>query len=312
MPENWAEDVRTVDFRLAVEFELNENPGKLRAWCGSSSSYTGKKVQIVDRFDDIYAEEIDTRNGDTKNTDTEVERRWLVKPKRQSVAPLIDPDDQMATKVGLKSPLAVGVAKAIRRAQDDRVLQGFYGTAYTGEEGATAVAFKAANVLAADFGNAGTDMGLTLAKLIRMRRMIAAAFVDTDMETPIMPVTSAQIEDLLSIEQIQSRDFNPLAKQALQDGKVATFMGFTFVPCEYGNAKAFPLGSQLTLDGDGNRRVPVFVPSGLHFGSWLDFEGHADLRPDKNHSEQIAGYTCGGATRTNEDKCFQILCKEAA
>jgi hypothetical protein len=87
-------------------------------------------------------------------------------------------------------------------------------------------------------------------------------------------------------------------------------MGMDFLQAEIGNPKAYKLSASLTVDGSGYRRLPVFLRSGMHWGNWLDFEGHADLRPDKNHSEQIAGYTCGAATRVLEDKAYQILCAE--
>jgi hypothetical protein len=311
MPENWADTTRTVDYQKNVEFQLNETPGKLATRVGSTKSYSGKKEQIVDRFDDMPAHEISERNGDTINTDPNVIRRWIVKPKRQAVIPLLDPDDVMSTSVDIKSPLVMGTTRSIRRAQDDRWLQGYYGVAYTGEDGSTQVPFKAANIMAADFSAPGTATGLTLAKLIRMRRLMSAAFVDMESEIPEMPVTAAQIEDLLNIPEVRSRDFNPLEKAALQEGKVATFMGFRFVPVEFGNPKAFPKGAELTVDGQGNRLVPVYVPSGLHRGVWLEFESHIDLRPDKNHSTQVAGYECSAVTRLDEDKCFLIRCKES-
>jgi len=310
MPENWADTTRTVSFRKAVEFQLNEQPGKLKP-LASQAGYAGKKAQIEDRFDDLVAREISTRNSDTVNDDTNVNRRWIVKPKRATVAPLLDPDDQMATEVDIKSPLAVGVAKAIRRYQDDKWLQGFYGTAYTGEEGASTVPFKAANIMEVDYSTSGTPSGLTLNKLIGMKKLMTQRFVDLEAEMPIIIVTASQIEDLLKIQQVQSADFNPQATQALQNGKVTEFMGFRFIPAEIGNSGAYPLSSTLTVDGSGYRRLPVLVPSGMHFGTWLDFEGHVDMRADKNHSTQIAGYTCGQGTRVLEDKCFQILCVEA-
>lgn len=309
MAENWADTTRTAEYQANVEFALNETPGKLASWCGSKGSHEGASVEITDRFSDINAEDIETRNADTVNTDPDVERRWMLKPKRASVAPLLDPDDVMSTSVDIKSPLVMGVARGVRRRQDDAWLEGFYGTAYTGEKGVTGVPFKSANILAVDFSTTGTPTGLTLNKLIRIRRLMGAAFVDLETERPIMPVTAAQVEDLMKIPEYRSRDYN--AMMPLMDGKVVNFMGFTFVPCEYGNAKAFPKGSSLTVDGSGYRRVPVFVPSGMHRGSWLEFDGKIDLRADKNHSTQIAGYTAVGCTRLNEDKCFQVLCAES-
>ncbi len=312
MAENFADVGRSAEFQANVEFELNETPGKLATWSKIKLTGTGNSsVKVTNRFSDMNAHEIEGRNQDTINTDPDLTARWIHKPRRQAVIPLLDPDDQMGTSIELKAPLVTGTARGIRRAHDDRWLEGFYGTAYTGEKGTVAVPFKAANIMAVDFGAPGTPLGITLAKLIRMRRMLSAAFVDLETETPIMPVTAAGIEDLLNIPEVRNRDFNPTEKQALQSGKVATFLGFTFVPVEYGNPKAFPLGSKLTVDANGNRRIPVFVPSGMADATWLEFQAEIDKRADKNHSLQIAGYTCRASTRTDEDKCFQMLAKES-
>lgn len=310
MAQDWPDTTRTVDFRLAVTFALNEMPGKFMPLAGSRSSYSDKKVQIEDRFSDLYGYEIDGRNTETSHVDGTVDRRWLAKPKRYAVPVLIDQDDVMTTRVDIKSPIAAQVAKAVRRYQDDQWLLGYYGAALTGEEGATTVAFKSSNIMAVDYASTGTPKGLTLEKLIGMRKLMMQRLVDVEMEKPHVIVTAEQVEDLLSIPQIQSRDYNPLTMQALQNGEVTDFMGFRFIPAEIGNSKAYPKAAAVTVDGNGYRRVPVFVPSGIHMGVWKDFEGHVDMRPDKHHGEQIAGYSCVRATRVLEDKCFQILCTE--
>ncbi|GAA0749553.1 phage capsid protein [Sphingomonas trueperi] len=311
MPENWADTTRTAEYQANVEFQLNETPGRAQMFAGSKGSHSGASVEITDRFSDMEAHEIEGRNADTVNTDTSVERRWMHKPRRRAVIPLLDPDDAMSTSVDIKSPLVVGTARGIRRTQDDAFLEGYFGTAYTGEKGTIAVPFKSANVMASDYGTTGTQTGMTLNKLIDMQMMISESFADEE-ETPIIPVTPRQVADLLKIPEIRSKDFNPQDVMPLQSGKVATFLGFTFVPMRYGSAKAYPRGSALTLASASPniRSVPVFVPSGIHRGSWLEFESHIDLRADKNHSTQIAGYTCVGFTRLNEDKCFVMQCKE--
>src|SRR5437868_5648998 len=96
------EVLRTIEYRKAVGFQLNEMPGKLRQLVGSSAPYSSKKAQIVDRFDDLQAQERDGRNTDTRNVDGSVERRWIVKPKPMDVSPLIDRDDQLATEIGIQ------------------------------------------------------------------------------------------------------------------------------------------------------------------------------------------------------------------
>lgn len=303
------EVLRTVEYRLAVDYQLNERPGKLSVLAGSTGSYSDKKVQIEDRFDDLTAAEKIQRNGDTNNVDISAERRWLAKPRTQNVAPLLDRDDLIATKIDVKSPIAVQTAKAIRRAQDDRWLQGYYGNALTGEDGATVVPFKAANIVAVNQDEGG-NVGLSLAKLIYISTLMDSHFLADEGEERIAIITAKQKKDLLKLIQIQSRDYNPQQVLALQNAKVIEFMGFTFIQAEIGNAGAYPLGSALTVDGNGYRRVPFFVKSGMHFGTWTDFFGRVTERDDKAFSTQIYGETCVAATRVNEDKCFQMLCVE--
>jgi len=143
--------------------------------------------------------------------------------------------------------------------------------------------------------------------------MMATALVDLEDEMPIIIVTAKQVTDLLKINEVTSRDYNPMVTQALQNGKVAEFLGFRFLPAEIGNAtnRGYGTAAALTVDGSGYRRVPVFVPSGMHWGTWEEFYGRVEERADKNYSWQIYGETCGAATRTNEDKCFQMLCLES-
>lgn len=302
------ETTRTIEYRLGVDFQLNEMPGKLRPLVGSSANYSDKMAQIEDRFDELQVREVTGRNTDTVNTDIDVERRWIMKPRRQNVAPLLDKDDAITTKVDLQSPLATQTAKAIRRAQDGRWLQGFYGNAYTGEGESTltAVPFKAANILAVDTGETGAH-GITKNKLIAMLELIKVRLVDIEAEKPIMLITAKQASDLLKINEMVSRDYNPLFAQTLYDGKPSDFMGFRFIQTELGNSKVYPDAYGLTVDGSGYRRNPVFVPSGMHFGIWEEFDGRIDVLPGKNMSTQIYAETCGAATRVNEDKCFQML-----
>jgi hypothetical protein len=294
------ETTRTTDFRLAVDYQLQEQSGKLWPLVGSHANYSDKLGQIEDRFDDVLVREVVTRNGDTVTSDIDVERRWIVKPRRQNVAVLIDKDDMLSTKIELKSPIAVQTARAIRRAHDGRWLQGFYGNAYTGEgeSSLTAVPFKSANILAS------SSAGITKNKLIAMRELIATRLVDTEAEMPIMLITAKQVTDLLKINEVVSRDYNPAVTLALQNGEPTPFMGFRFIQTELGNSRVYPDASTLTVNGSSERLNPVFVPSGMHGGTWLDFEGYIDRRPDKNQSIQVYGETVAAATRVNEDKCF--------
>lgn len=301
------EVTRTVEFGLAVDYQLNERPGVLRQLVGSSATYTDKSAQIVDRFDDINAEEKQGRNEDTNNIDLSAERRFIHKPKSQDLAPLLDRDDMRTTKLDLKSPAAVQVSKAIRRAQGIRWLQGYYGTAYTGETGATAVPFKSANIMASG------GVGITLNKLIAMQELLGERLVasEEEPEEVFSIITAKQRTDLLKINEMRSRDYNPNLPAMLQTGKPAPFMGFTWIFSQLGDSRVYPGATSLTVDGSNDRRVPFFVKSGLHWGNWEEQFVRVTERSDKKFSWQIYAETCGAAARVHEDKCFQMLCTES-
>lgn len=325
MADDWAEMTRTVSYEKAVEFQLNEQAGKLKPLAGSfKSGMTDTSVEITDRFSDLVAEEIDGRNSKTQFQDMNDERRWIHKPKRAAIHVPLDPDDEMATQIDLNAPIAVGVARGIRRYQDDKWLIGYYGTAYTGEQGLTAVGFKSANVIPADWGEtAGTYTGLTLAKLRRIRYLFRTLLVDTEAEMVQMLITAEEIDDLLQIDQYINSRYNPesqvrtrllpmgeTARQALQDGEPTPFLGINFIPTELTNPKPYPMANAqgLTTNGSGHRRLPAFVPSGIAGRWWLDFQTERDKRPDMNHSTQYSGYTCGAFSRVHEDKCLIVEC----
>ena len=50
MADDWAETTRTVSYEKAVEFHLNEQPGKLKPLVGSYNPASDVKVEITDRF----------------------------------------------------------------------------------------------------------------------------------------------------------------------------------------------------------------------------------------------------------------------
>jgi hypothetical protein len=192
------EVLRTIEYRKAVGFQLNETPGKLKALCGSSALQRRRRRRSRIVSTTCVAVERTTRNGDTDNTDVSLERRWIVKPRPQDVAPLIDRDDQLATEIGIKSPIAVRRPRRSAAPRTTAGSQGFYGNAYTGEEGATQVGFKAANILAVNYNEAGAK-GITINKLIGMKKLMMQRFVNLENETPICIYTAEQLEDLLSI-----------------------------------------------------------------------------------------------------------------
>jgi hypothetical protein len=326
MADDYLNTAATVEFEMAVEFQLNELKGGFEMMSNFKGGVAGEKVEITDRFSDLKPKKIKSRFAKTELQESAIERRWIHKQERIAVHTGLDPDDQMATKIPLDSPLAMAVARGIRIGRQDEWLIAFYGSAYTGKEGTVEVPFKAGNVFAADYGETpGSYKGLTLNKLRGCRKkMIKNLAIDPEDAQKVKPhmiITAEEIEDLLMINEYISADYNPNSQsnykpmsqqqqQALQDGIATDFMGFHFVPREITNANAYPEGAALTINGSSHRRLPVWLPAGMAGREWLMVESHRDQRPDLNHAWQFSAYTNVRYGRVHEDLCYIVECAD--
>ncbi|MFY9350659.1 MAG: phage capsid protein [Sphingobium sp.] len=303
MADNWPEGTRTTSFQLAVEYELNQTPGKLSPLVGSSGTYSDKSVEILDRFGNLYLEPKNGRNEDTNLTDISSSRRWIKVPKSADIAVLLDRNDLKSTRVDIKSPIAVQAGVATRRYHDDQWLAGYFGNAWTGETGDTSIPFKAANVIA--HGNTG----FTKAKLLAVREKMNLNNVDIEAEMPIMLLDPQSETELLGITEYVNSQYNP--GHALSRGEIKPWLGFRFVRANLTSTAAYKTGATLVVPEAGAVALPVFVPSGLHRGVWTEFFGDIGQRRDKKLSEQVYAEACSAVVRLNEDKCYQVVVKHS-
>ena len=298
MADDAYDETRTVEYNLAVEHELNQTPGKLSPLVGSVKGYQDKGAQLIDRFGHLDLEEKQNRNEDTNNTDVDVTRRFIKKPKSADVAPLIDRDDMKQTKVDLGSPIAASTGLAVRRYHDKQWLKGFFGNGWTGEDGDTAVPFDSNNII-----DPGT--GLTKAALLSLREAMNLGDVDTESEEPIVLLDPQSETDLLNITEYASADYNEL--RPLVRGEIKPWLGLRFVRANLKSRKAFGDMVDLLVPSANHIALPAFVPSGLHRGAWTEFWGRITERDDKKFSKQIYAEACSAVVRVDEAKCFQLV-----
>lgn len=300
MPENFAEQHRNVTFTNNVTATLRQEPGLLYPLCGSSGNYSGSKAaRIENRFGRLRMRPRTERNGDTNNVDLNSVARHIKVGPSENVAPLIDRDDQGTTEVELTSPAVKETADAARTYHDDMFGIGYFGNGWQGEAGDVAVPFKAANTLA--HGGAG----VTKAKLIEMRELVRKRNNKTMREKPVMflfPEDESQLLNISEYADIDTNNFKPLV-----EGEIMPWLGFRFV-CVNPDSESLPESFALYFaDAGATRRLPVFMPSGMHRGIWTEFWGKITERNDKAHSEQIYGEARSACVRTDEDKCFLFL-----
>lgn len=298
MADAWAETTYTEDYQLAVEYELNQTPGKLYPLAANSQNFTDAGAQLLDRFDDVDLEEKETRNAETNYGDIDVTRRWIKKPRSYNKAILIDRDDAKSTKVGLQSPIARQVAMAARRYHDDAFLVGYFGSGWAGQNGDTAVPFAAGNVIPINAS------GFTKAKLLLLREAMGLKDNDMEQEMPVILLDVKSETELLQISEYVNSDFqdgHPLVR-----GEIKPWLGFRFVRANLTSSRGFPRGSSLVVPGTDQVNLPAFFPSGLARGIWTEFYGDISIAKDKSHSTAIFAEACSAVVRINEDKCFQL------
>jgi hypothetical protein len=272
---------------------MQQKTSHLRPLVGSDS-YTGKNASIVEQFGVTTALRKTTRNSDTPVIDVPQAKRW-VSPQDWEWASLIDAQDKLRMIIDPTSPYAQAGAAAMNRAIDSIILAAFWGTAYTGEDGTTSETFDTTNYqVGVNVG--GTASALNVPKLQSAVQKLIAVTKGELSEAVSGVISSYEHDSLLKEVQINNVDYGGGA--VLVDGRVKRFMGIDFTVYE-------------DLDiSSGNRRIPIFLKSGMHLGVWNDLNTKVSERADKSYAWQV--YLCGtfGATRTQAGKIIQVLCDD--
>lgn len=300
-----------VTYQNNVKLALQQKKTKL-AIHALPFAANGKRCEIDNLIGSVLPTENGTRHGDTQYVDTPHDRRWLVKPAAPfEYADLVDEEDRYRAGIDLQGSYTMACAATMARSADIAFIRGYYGNAYTGEDGGTIVSFPGANVGAVDIG-AASATGLNIAKLRWARKRLQKNLVDLDEEELLCAITAEQAEDLLEEVKATSSDFVSMGgAPVMESGKLRGLLGFKFLECEYGNSTSFGSAAALTLDGSNYRRVMAWAKSGMVLGEWGSMQTSIDRLPQKRNSVQVYGRRDLAATRTEEGKCLQILCNEA-
>ena len=234
------------------------------------------------------------RHGDTPLISTPHSRR-RVSLADYDWADLIDDADKVRMLIDPASSYAINAAHAMNRALDDAIIAALYETAYTGEEGSTAVTFPSSQQIDIN----GT---ITLAKLLEAKEMLDAAEVDESI--PRYFTCSANVlSDLLVIEQLSSADYAQV--KALVQGDIDTYLGFKFIRSE-----RLPLDRTTTGGGSGDRSCFAWAGDGMLAAIGQNPMGKITERDDKNYSTQVFYSMSMGATRMEEVKIVEVIAQE--
>lgn len=263
--------------------------------------FVGKAATVVEQFGAVTPVKNLARHSDTPLISTPQDRRWVY-PTDYDWADLIDSQDKLRMLIDPTGPYTQAGVMAMGRAMDDEIINGFFGTNNTGENGTTAVTFPSGQIVAANVG-ASANTGLNVAKLRAAKKLLMQAEVDIDNDQLFVAITAQQHDNLLNEVQAISLDYTD--RPVLVEGRIRAFMGFNFI-----HSERIPGGPSYTgsVSTGGLYYVPCWAKSGLALGMWNDVQASVDKRPDKRNSWQVYVTATVGATRTEEKRCVQINC----
>lgn len=289
----------TTQFSTALEMKFQQTTSMLRGRT-AEGSHTGRQASPVQYMNPIKVQTPAGRFAPLGRVDTDFSRRWVF-PSDKDLPQLVDTFDELRTINDPKSQYPANAAAAFSREWDDILIGAAFATAYTGvgsDNAALATeSFDTTKYQIASTFGASAATGLTVPKLVELKRLFRAAHVDIDNTEVTVVAGSQQESDLLNSAIVTSTDFNE--KPVLMDGKVTRFMGFNFVWCER------------LATASNVRNVIAFAKTGLYLGLWKEVTNIISQRNDlTGHPWQIYTMMTAGATRLQPGGVMSILCAD--
>lgn len=195
------------------------------------------------------------------------------------------------------SVASVSMQSAVGIQIDTVIYTALGATALRGETGATSVTFPTGQTIAANFGVASGNAGLTPAKIRRASAKLTGAGVPTYDRTFVASATGQ--EQLLGNTEATSSDYNNV--KALVSGEIDTWCGFKFV---------FLPDGIIDVTEEGIATYYAFHKTGLCFAMLEELFMRVSERADLSYSKQVYYEISCGAARLEEKKVVKVLCDE--
>lgn len=277
-------------FHGNVEMLVQQEGSVLRECVRQESQHS--EEQFWEQIGPTEVQEITTRHGDSPYVASQHDRR-RVTLRFFDWGDFIDTIDKVRMLIDPTNAYTQNAAYALGRKIDQIILEGLFGTAYTGKDGSNAVPFPASQVVAVNFG--GSNVGLTVPKLIEAKRIMGKGKVNLKREELYAAITADQLANLLNTTQVTSSDYNSV--KALVAGEVDRFLNITFKETE-----------EVLKNSSGQYRVPVWAKSGLLLAINPDITTEVVRRWDKRGSWYVYARMGAGSVRMQEPKVVEVVC----
>lgn len=287
----------TTQYSTNMEMLLQQRGSKLRGRI-REGMHVGKMASPINQIGAISASAPAGQFAPLTRTDATLDRRWVF-PQDVEIQQLIDTFDQLRTIVDPKSMYVENASAAIGRAWDDCIIVNTTGTAQLGVDagGLVAETFNTTNFQVASTFGSSSASGLTVAKMIELRRIFRHYHVDLETDPITLVIGSQQESDLLNQVQVVSTEFND--RPVLVDGKITRFLGFDIV------------FSERLATSSNVRSCLAIAKSGMYLGIWSDIQNRVDIRVDlSSQPYQVYTKASYGATRLQPGKVLSVLCSD--
>lgn len=292
-------------------FHLSQQKGSVLRNCVRVESVQGDS-RFFDRIGKATAQVKAGRHSDTPIMDTPHTRR-MVALVDYEYGDMVDNADKVKTLNDPTNDYSVAAQWALGRAMDDLIVDAASGNAYGGVAGATSVALPSTQKIASVASTAGAS--LNVQALRRAAKILDSNDVDP-MEARYFAFNAYQKEALLGQTEVSSADYNSV--KALVMGQIDTFMGFKFVRTELLNDRSSALSFDQTTgavgsgsgDANGYDQCLAWAKSGLLLAIGADIKAEIAKDPGKSFGTRIYASMSLGATRMEEEKVVEVLCKD--
>lgn len=258
---------------------------------------------FFDRLGEADCQEITSRHGDTPLNEIPHSRRRIT-PADYNTATLIDNADQLKMLISPQSPYARAQAMELGRKTDDVIIAAALGTVSTGKTGSTSLNFQSDSLSITGEGvvttlgtlaHSGTEVAITLAKMLLMMEIFNIADVDPDITKHWM-VSPKTVRDMVTLTQVGSADYNTV--KTLVYGRADFFAGFNFF-----------WSNRITVDAASSAayRSMAWAEDGIILGQAEGIISRITERADKNYSMQVYSEMSIGAVRLDGDKVHECL-----
>lgn len=277
-------------FRDGFILKSQQKTSRLRGLVRTDPNMLQGRFGYYDAIGTVAMSKRTSRHADVKVIEAAHSRRRITLADYE-LAQFLDKQDILRMIAGPLGDYTVNAVMAANRQIDDIVIAAADAPAYSIDEdnAATAVALPAGQIIAE--GGAG----LTIAKMLQVKETLDGAEVDED-EPRYAVISTKQVTNLLQTTEVTSADYNSV--KALSEGKVNSFMGFTFI--RHGRLKKTGTA----------RRCLFLTPNALGLAIGEDITIDIGPRRDKGNLTQLLVTLSMDATRIEDDKIIAVDCKE--